>query len=133
MRRMALFVVASCIAAWRPGSRGGAVGVAGRISMREKGGKPPRDLGAAVVYLEGAGPAARPLSVDVAISDKEFVPRVVVVPQGSTVRFPNDDPFNHNVFSAGEPNRFDLGFYCRGGAKGYTITSAGLVQAFCHV
>src|SRR3989475_11992415 len=107
MRRMALFVVASCIAAWRPGPRGGAVGVgvgggwAGRISMWEKGGKPPRDLGAAVVYLEGAGPAARPMSVDVAISDKEFVPRVVVVPQGSTVRFPNHDPFNRNVFSAG--------------------------------
>ena len=135
MRRMALFVVASCIAAWRPGPRGGAVGVgvAGRISMREKGGKPPRDLGAAVVYLEGAGPAARPMSVDVAISDKEFVPRVVVVPQGSTVRFPNHDPFNHNVFSAGERNRFDLGLYGRGEAKGYTLTSAGLVQVFCNI
>ena len=135
MRRMALFVVASCIAAWRPGPRGGAVGVgvAGRISMREKGGKPPRDLGAAVVYLEGAGPAARPMSVDVAISDKEFVPRVVVVPQGSTVRFPNHDPFNHNVFSAGEPNRFDLGLYGRGEAKGYALTSTGLVQVFCNI
>ena len=139
MRRMALFVVASCIAAWRPGPRGGAVGVgvgvgvAGRISMREKGGKPPRDLGAAVVYLEGAGPAARPMSVDVAISDKEFVPRVVVVPQGSTVRFPNHDPFNHNVFSAGERNRFDLGLYGRGEAKGYALTSTGLVQVFCNI
>ena len=33
MRRMALFVVASCIAAWRPGPRGGAVGVGAGVAV----------------------------------------------------------------------------------------------------
>ena len=57
----------------------------------------------------------------------------MVVPVGSTVRFPNHDPFDHNVFSAGESNQFDLGQYGRGEAKGWTFTSAGLVRVFCNI
>jgi plastocyanin len=108
--------------------------VAGRITISEKNGKASPDLGAAVVYLEGGSRAeARPGTFDIATSDKEFVPRVVAVPLGSTVRFPNHDPFNHNVFSASEANQFDLGLYGRGEAKGYTFTSAGLVRVFCNI
>ena len=46
-------------------------------------------------------------------SKKEFSPHVLVVPVGSTVSFPNHDPFNHNVFSLSEENPFDLGLYGR--------------------
>ncbi len=101
--------------------------------MLEKDNRPSPDLGAAVVYLEGSGAPARSAIVDVAISGKEFVPRVVVVPVGSTVRFPNHDPFDHNVFSVSEPNPFDLGLYGRGEAKGYTFTRPGLVRIFCNI
>jgi hypothetical protein len=58
---------------------------------------------------------------------------VVVVPIGSTVRFPNHDPFNHNVFSLSEPNSFDLGLYGRGEAKSQTFTQPGLVRVYCNV
>jgi plastocyanin len=92
-------------------------------------------LGAAVVYLEGGGAdgAARPVTVDIAMNDKEFVPRVVVVPAGSAVRFQNHDPFDHNAFSASGPNPFDLGQYGRGEAKAWTFTNPGLVRVFCNV
>jgi hypothetical protein len=40
---------------------------------------------------------------------------VLVIPVGSTVSFPNHDPFNHNVFSLSDEQPFDLGLY--GGAK----------------
>ena len=119
-------------AAAQGGGGGGARG-AGRITMLEKGGKPSPDLGSAVVFLEGAGAPARPGSFEIAINDKEFVPRVLVVPQGSTVRFPNHDPFEHNVFSVSDPNPFDLGLYGRGEAKGSTFTGPGLVRVFCNV
>jgi plastocyanin len=110
------------------------VRVTGRITMMEKGGKPSPDLAAAVVYLDGgARTGMRPGTFDIATSDKEFVPRVVAVPLGSTVRFPNHDPFNHNVFSASESNPFDLGLYGRGDAKGHTFTNAGLVRVFCNI
>ena len=116
--------------------RGEAQGVrvVGHITMLEKSGKASSDLGAAVVYLEGGTRgAARPGTFDIATSEKEFVPRVVAVPLGSTVRFPNHDPFNHNVFSVSEGNQFDLGLYGRGDAKGYTFTGAGLVRVFCNI
>src|SRR2546430_16887912 len=103
MRRIALWVGAASIAMAQGGPR-----VPGRVAMLEKKGKPSPDLGAAVVFLEGGGAAAHPVTVEMATSDKEFVPRVLVVPVGSTVRFANRDPFDHNVFSASDSNQFDL-------------------------
>ncbi|MGH7521303.1 MAG: plastocyanin/azurin family copper-binding protein [Gemmatimonadales bacterium] len=113
-----------------------AAGVAGRIAILEKDNKPSPDLGDAVLYLEGAAtPAttAKPVTVEIAITDKVYAPHVVVVPAGSTVRFPNHDPFNHNVFSVSEPNTFDLGLYGRGEAKSYTFEHPGLVRIYCNV
>jgi plastocyanin len=110
--------------------------VAGRIAILEKDNKQSPDLGDAVVYLEGpadAAAAARPASVEIAITDKVYAPHVVVVPVGSTVRFPNHDPFNHNVFSLSEPNQFDLGLYGRGEAKSHTFDKSGLVRVYCNV
>jgi len=107
--------------------------VAGRITILEKRNKPSPDLGSTVIYLEGVGPAGAPATLDITINDKVYRPRVVVVPVGSTVRFPNTDPFDHNVFSASEPNRFDLGLYGRGEAKGHTFTHPGLVRVYCNV
>jgi plastocyanin len=110
--------------------------VAGRILILEKDNKPSPDLSDAVLYLEAPATvttAAKPVTVEIAITDKTYAPHVVVVPVGSTVRFPNHDPFNHNVFSVSEPNSFDLGLYGRGEAKSYTFTHAGLVRVYCNV
>ena len=110
--------------------------VAGRIVILEKDNKPSPDLSDAVLYLEAPAAvttAARPVTVEIAITDKTYAPHVVVVPLGSTVRFPNDDPFNHNVFSVSEPNSFDLGLYGRGEAKSYTFAHPGLVRVYCNV
>ena len=110
--------------------------IAGRIVILEKDNKPSPDLGDAVVYLEGAATpatAAAPVAVEIAITDKVYAPHVVVVPVGSTVRFPNHDPFNHNVFSLSEPNTFDLGLYGRGETRGWTFEHPGLVRIYCNV
>ena len=124
------------------GSIASAGRVAGRISILEKDNTPTPDLSDAVLYLETTAPAgtgggaaavARPVTVEIAITDKTYAPHVVVVPLGSTVRFPNHDPFNHNVFSVSEPNSFDLGLYGRGEAKSYTFTHPGLVRVYCNV
>ncbi len=110
--------------------------VAGRIVILEKDNKASPDLSDAVLYLEtpaAVTTAARPVTVEIAITDKTYAPHVVVVPLGSTVRFPNHDPFNHNVFSVSEPNSFDLGLYGRGEAKSYTFAHPGLVRVYCNV
>lgn len=107
--------------------------IAGRIVILEKDNKPTPDLGDAVLYVEGAGPAAPPVTVDITISDKVYAPHVVVVPAGSTVRFPNHDPFNHNVFSTSEGNAFDLGLYGRGESRSHTFAAPGLARVYCNI
>ena len=107
--------------------------VTGRVTIQERGNRASRDLGAAVVYLEGHDHPARPGTFDVAIDHKIYVPHVLVVPIGSALRFPNHDPFDHNVFSPSEGNQFDLGLYGRNESKSYTVTAAGLVRIYCNV
>jgi plastocyanin len=62
-----------------------------------------------------------------------FVPRVVAITRGSTVDFPNADPFFHNVFSLSSASTFDLGRYPMGHLKSATLTNAGLVKVYCHI
>ncbi len=110
--------------------------VSGRIVILEKDNKPSEDLSDAVIYLEASASVAtagKPTTVEIAITDKTYAPHVVVVPVGSTVRFPNHDPFNHNVFSVSEPNSFDLGLYGRGETKSHTFDHPGLVRVYCNV
>ncbi|HYT03410.1 MAG TPA: carboxypeptidase regulatory-like domain-containing protein [Gemmatimonadales bacterium] len=136
LRGIALLVGVTGLVGWqRAATQAAAPGgrVTGRIALLEKGDKPSRDLSSAVVYLEGSGAPARPVTVEIKINDKGFVPRVVAVPVGSTVRFANHDPFDHNVFSASEPNQFDLGQYGRGEGKAWTPASPGLVRVFCNI
>ena len=111
--------------------------VSGRVTVMERGNKQATDVGTAVVWLEAAaGTAARqapPKTYDVIAEGKDFRPRVTVVPVNSTVRFPNNDPFNHNVFSLSEEGPFDLGLYGRGEARGTKFTRPGLVRVYCNV
>ena len=138
MRLLGLTAVMGVWAAGRAASQTAAptaqTRVSGTVTILEKHNKPSPDIGDAVVYLVGPeGATPRGTTLDVTIADKKFVPDVVVVPVGSTVRFPNTDPFSHNVFSASEPNGFDLGLYGRGEAKGHTFDHPGLVYIYCNV
>lgn len=91
----------------------------------------------AVVYIEGAVPGApaRPRATppSMAQHDTAFVPGVLVVPVGTAVEFPNEDPFFHNVFSYSGPKRFDLGRYPRGESKTVQFDEPGVVNVYCEV
>jgi plastocyanin len=65
--------------------------------------------------------------------DETFVPRVVAITRGSTVDFPNSDPFFHNVFSLSRGASFDLGRYPSGDTKSRRFPNAGLVKVYCHI
>lgn len=65
--------------------------------------------------------------------DETFVPRVVAITRGSTVDFPNFDPFFHNVFSLSRGATFDLGRYPKGATKSQRFENAGLVKVYCHI
>lgn len=113
--------------------------IRGRVQLLAKGGKGPArgsDVRQAVVYYEpenaaAARPGDRPF--DMVTRKKEFSPRVLVVPKGSRVRFPNQDPILHNVFSVSAPNQFDLGLYRQGPGKEKRFESPGLVRVYCNI
>ncbi len=108
--------------------------VSGRVTMLDRENQPTDDVGQAVIWLSGPGGQGRPpVQTDVGMSKKEFSPHVLVVPAGSTISFPNYDPFNHNVFSLSEENPFDLGLYGRGETRSVRFTKPGLVRVYCNV
>src|SRR5437870_2504286 len=88
-----------------------------------------------VVYLKGITfKGALPIShQEIRQENEGFVPRVVAVTRGSTVDFPNGDPFFHNVFSLSSASNFDLGRYPMGRTKSTTFPNAGLVKVYCHI
>ncbi len=89
----------------------------------------------AVVYWvpDRGAAAAAPRTAEIVMRGKEFLPRVVAVTRGSTVRFPNADPILHNVFSVSPENPFDLGLYRSGPGKAVCFDATGLVRVFCNV
>jgi len=115
--------------------------VSGRITIQERADAKTPDLANAVVYLEpvtAAGApatsrAAEPVTAQIAMESRTFIPHVRVVPVGSTVEFPNQDPFRHNVFSNSGPTEFDLGLYGRGESKGAALRKPGVFTIFCNI
>jgi plastocyanin len=65
--------------------------------------------------------------------DESFDPAVVAITRGSTVEFPNSDPYFHNVFSLSRAATFDLGRYPRGNSRARVFNRAGLVKVYCHI
>jgi plastocyanin len=62
-----------------------------------------------------------------------FVPHTLAVTRGSSVAFPNDDPFFHNVFSLSSAATFNLGRYPRGETRRVTFDAPGVVKVFCDI
>jgi plastocyanin len=65
--------------------------------------------------------------------NKEFTPHLLVVPSGSTIMFPNLDPFFHNVFSLFNGKRFDLGLYETGQSRAVRFDRPGVSYIFCNI
>ena len=91
-------------------------------------------MGQAVIWLTADKPVPpAPVRAEITTAEKQFSPHVLVVPVGSSISFPNHDPFNHNVFSLSEENPFDLGLYGRGETPAVKFERAGIVRVYCNV
>lgn len=65
--------------------------------------------------------------------NKTFVPSLLAIPVGSTVDFPNEDIFFHNVFSLSQPDPFDLGLYRAGASKSRVFKQPATYRVFCNI
>lgn len=86
-----------------------------------------------VVSLEAPGlkvtPPPKPVEMDQ--RRMEFLPHVLPIVRGTTVRFLNNDRFGHNVFSP--EGRYDLGNWTRGQTRDYTFTKSGVYTQLCRL
>jgi len=102
-------------------------------SSTHKHGKAP----AAVIWLKpvqpNALPAVSPDKFTLLQKNKMFTPHLLVVPVGSSVAFPNADPFFHNVFSLFDGKRFDLGLYEAGSTRSVMFSREGVSYIFCNI
>ncbi len=88
-----------------------------------------------VVYAEpiDAAPPRQAGRFTVRQKNKTFTPRLLGVPVGSSVEFPNDDNIFHNVFSLSGPQPFDLGLYRSGQSQSRTFVQSGTYRVFCNI
>jgi plastocyanin len=87
-----------------------------------------------VVWLEPSVPRpAAPGSYVLTQKNKQFLPHLLIVPVGSSVDFPNQDPFFHNVFSLFNGRRFDLGLYESHTHRAVRFDGEGGSYIFCNI
>jgi plastocyanin len=110
-----------------------------RVELSKNNGSRSGDPSGTVVWLT---PAAESAQIQAAAGkprqqllqrQKTFSPHLLVVPVGSLVDFPNQDPFFHNVFSLFEGKRFDLGLYEAGTSRSVLFNRAGISYIFCNI
>ena len=87
----------------------------------------------AALALAALGADAMSAEVVVAQKSKAFSTKKLSVKVGDTVKFVNEDPFSHNVFSLSDAKSFDLGSYGQGGSKTIVFDKAGTVEVECAV
>ncbi len=110
-------------------------------SKTERSGKAPENLADIVVWMKpldrtpvdlGSIEQARK-RLQLVQKNKSFQPHLLVVPVGSSVDFPNRDPFFHNVFSLFDGKRFDLGLYEAGTSNSVRFDRVGVSYLFCNI
>ena len=151
MRFNSAFLLVSLLAAATSSSRCGAQGVTVSLHVSIASGalanerKPhsvmAEDTKAVVAWLQPMSdvdsrlhPAAAPAhTFTLTQKNKRFSPHMLVIPTGSSVEFPNLDPFFHNVFSLYNGRRFDLGLYQAGSWRSVRFDQEGVSYIFCNI
>ena len=112
---------------------GGGATLTGRVTLL----LPPKvalDPGGSVVWIPGLKVASSPAPPPIVTSKgKRFDPRVLAIPSGTKVTFPNVDPIYHNAFSLSPGNKFDMGLYRKGASRDVILKTPGIVRVYCNI
>jgi plastocyanin len=93
---------------------------------------PAKYLEETVVYLKNGPPAAKPRTLVMDQRKMLFVPHVLVVSKGDTVRFQNHDNLVHNVYSA-DNEGYNLGSFKQEEERTYTFAQEGAYSQLCSL
>lgn len=92
-------------------------------------------LDAVVMAVPDAGARAPRIAGPyvMAQKDTQFQPRLLVVPVGAEVSFPNLDPFRHHVYSFSRAKPFELKLYGKDETRSVRFDKAGVVAVGCNI
>jgi plastocyanin len=112
----AALAVLTMISAARP--RGAGVSLSGGVKATGQASNAD-----AVVYVEQGAAASTSPATSATMDQRSmrFAPHVLPIVAGSTVKFLNSDPTQHNVFSP-DHEKFNLGTWPQGETKSYTFS-----------
>jgi plastocyanin len=103
-------------------------------SVTDQQGRPVADAVLVAVPVDGnMRPPQRPRDGSIDQVDKEFFPRVTVVPVGASVTFPNHDDVRHQVYSFSPAKRFELPLYAGVPAQPVVFDKPGVVVLGCNI
>ncbi len=104
-----------------------------QVQVQDGTGKP---LPGAAVFLESA--QARSLAkpapgAEMAQINKQFDPRMLIVPVGTSVVFPNRDTVRHHVYSFSPTKTFELKLYAGTAANPVLFDKTGIAVLGCNI
>lgn len=85
-----------------------------------------------VVYLKAVPGTYAPQKHAMDQKGMKFIPRIMVITQGDTVRFLNSDTVAHNVYSP-DGESYNLGNFNKNEEASYTYKKAGVYAQLCSI
>jgi plastocyanin/truncated hemoglobin YjbI len=114
-----------------PAAKPEKASLTGTLSLNAR--EPKRAFGVVMLTPAGGGKRRTPKQRIIEQRGREFAPRLMAVPVGSTIAFPNFDAIYHNVFSRSDARAFDLGLFKGGQARSITFDKPGIVRVGCNL
>ncbi len=123
--RRAFLVAASCLAASAARAEGGTI--AGKVDVQ-----PAKYLEETVVYLKTVPGTYKPKTHEMDQQGMKFIPHILIVTQGDSVKFLNHDNVAHNVYSP-DGEGYNLGTFKQNEDRSYSFRKAGVYSQLCSV
>lgn len=121
----ALLLAAGLLAAGPARAAGGTI--SGKVEAT-----PAKYLPDTVVYVKSVPGTYPPRTHELDQKGMKFVPHVLAVGQGDTVKFLNHDKVAHNVYSP-DGEGYNLGSFKEGQSASYTFKKAGAYTQLCSI
>jgi len=109
-----------------------AQGASVEVRVRDASGGPVADAAVYAVPAAG-GSEAKGARAAIEQLDREFIPYVSVIQQGTTVTFPNRDPIMHHVYSFSPAKSFEIKLYTGKSPSEILFDKAGVVTLGCNI
>lgn len=112
---------------------GPTVTVKGKVTVHKSDGSGSPDASDVVLFIGDVDQPVKGVTAIIKQKERQFVPRVLVVAQGTDVKFPNEDNIKHNVFTNSPNIVFDLGEYAKNEGKSRTFDKTGEADIYCNI